>query len=111
MGLLVGLLGGIGLLLVLTSTTDRRPRRPTSTIPMQSVGWGVLGAIGLGAVGWVVTAIPILGLIGAVIGGCLPMVLARRQRRAAQRARAAAWPDLIDDLISAVRAGQSLPEA
>lgn len=111
MGLLVGLLCGIGLLLVLTAVTDPHPWRPTSSVGWRALGWGALGASGLGTAAWVVTAIPVLGLLGAFLGGCLPMVLARRQRLAAQRARAAAWPELIDDLISAVRAGQSLPEA
>lgn len=52
-----------------------------------------------------------LALLGALLGGAAPYLLI--QRRATQRVEGLRelWPDVVDHLRSAVRAGMSLPEA
>jgi len=70
-----------------------------------------LFAFPMGIVGLIVTGLPIVGLLCAIAGTCLPRLLdARRSRQQGEQIRAA-WPDVIDGLTSAVRAGMSLPEA
>ena len=46
----------------------------------------------------------------AVFGFCLPVIVVRRLRRRRQGALRELWPEAIDNLASAVRAGMSLPE-
>jgi len=58
-----------------------------------------------------VFAVPVLTAIGGVLGGLLiPIVVRARadRRRAANRA---IWPDVVDHLVSSVRAGMSLPDS
>jgi tight adherence protein B len=71
--------------------------------------------LGLG----LLAGLPLLGMTGsaalalafAVLTGYLPVLALRaRQRRRARELREV-WPDAIDHLVSAVRAGLSLPEA
>ncbi|MEO8330753.1 MAG: type II secretion system protein F, partial [Candidatus Nanopelagicales bacterium] len=47
----------------------------------------------------------------AVVGGMSPVLLVRYRQRRRRDALRAVWPDTIDHLASAVRAGLSLPEA
>ncbi len=129
MGAVVGLLFGLGLLLVLRSFDPPPPRR------RHRVGWtervdellaqaGISGVtagglaascVGVGAV----TALILTGLSGSlviggafgVIGSYAPVALVRiRQRRRRAELRDL-WPEVVDNLGSAIRAGLSLPEA
>ena len=64
--------------------------------------------------GLLVAGISSSGLIAAVFaigGGWLPLAYVRTRRARRQRLFRAAWPDAIQGLISAVRAGISLAEA
>lgn len=66
------------------------------------------------ASGLVVAGLSSSGLIAAVFGiggGWLPLAYVRSRRTRRQRLFRAAWPDAIQGLISAVRAGISLAEA
>lgn len=127
MGAVVGLAFGIGVVLVmlgLTGESEQRKSRaagrltrlvqasgiPRLTVPTL-LGVCVAAAAVIGLAALLVTAIPIAALMAAVAAGYLPIVLIRR--RASQRARALrrAWPDAVDGLVSAVRAGVSLPTA
>lgn len=58
-----------------------------------------------------VTSVPIVAAIAALLAGALPFFLLRRRARTRGRAVRTAWPDAIDSLASSVRAGMSLPEA
>lgn len=127
MGALVGLAFGIGAVLVMLGltgeTAEQRSRRagrltrlvqasgiPRLTVP-SLLGACLASALVIGLAALLVTAIPIAALMAAVAAGYLPIILIRR--RASQRARALrrAWPDAVDGLVSAVRAGMSLPTA
>ncbi|MBM7807662.1 tight adherence protein B [Geodermatophilus bullaregiensis] len=127
-GALLGLLLGTGLLLVWRSG-PRAPRRRTGPRPpgrraQLLAAAGLTGTnpaqlaalqIGLGALALVVvlltTGTVTVSLAFGVFGFVLPHVQVRRlatRRRADLRE---VWPEVVDNLASAVRAGLSLPEA
>lgn len=127
-GPIVGLLGGAGLVLVLAALSQdgpSMPMRPKSrrierllrhagiwhATPSTVVAGSCIAAVAAGVLGLALTSVPIVGVIAAIAGGVAPMLLLRRT--AARRAEAirAAWPDAVDALVSAVRAGMSLGEA
>lgn len=130
MGALLGLLLGLGLLLVWQAVSGPRPRRPRRTRTTGSRLREQIAEAGLEAVtprGLLLTSagtavfvlLPFLvvsrtlsvAVAFGVLAGYLPMALVRyrvRQRRAELREL---WPDAVDNLASAVRAGLSLPEA
>jgi tight adherence protein B len=132
MGALLGLLLGLGLLLIWQSLhAAREPARTRSTrrpvtgrlgeliaeagieavtprqLLLSCVGSGlVVGVVFLG-----VSRVVPIGLAFGTFAGYLPVALVRyraRQRRGELRDL---WPDAVDNLASAVRAGLSLPEA
>jgi len=128
MGLLLGLLLGLGLFLVVTSGEDERPR------DQQGMGWrgrtarllaesGVRGvspvqlvllSVGLGlfvAVNVLVLSSTVtLALAFGAFAVTVPRSLLVRRREARIRERRELWPEVVDHLASAVRAGLSLPE-
>ena len=70
----------------------------------------VLAVIGV-ALAQAIFGVPVLTAIGGVLGAALvPLVVRGRadRRRAANRA---VWPDVVDHLVSSVRAGMSLPDS
>jgi len=67
---------------------------------------GVLAFVVVAAVTRTVTVAACFGAFGL----CLPTVLVRRMRRRRQSLLRELWPEAIDHLASAVRAGLSLPE-
>jgi tight adherence protein B len=79
------------------------PRR----LAMLSMALGVVGSVA--ALG--VTGVPALGIIVGAAAAASPVVVI--QGRVARRVRehAELWPDAVDNLASAIRAGMSLPEA
>jgi tight adherence protein B len=129
MGALLGLLLGSGLLLMWRSG-PRRPAR-TSTV---SAGWVVrrtdllhqagvegvgstqllgaqlaCGLIALGLVQLMTSAITVAACFAA-FAVCAPVIVLRRMRRRRSVSLRELWPEAIDNLASAVRAGMSLPE-
>lgn len=124
MGALIGLVFGIGAMLVVLGSTGSHQRARPSRLRdlLDRAGFpkltpaGLLGAsllLGVCAafVVLVVTAVPVVAVVAFVVGVWAPVAVLRR--RAAQRDRQlrACWPDVVDGLVSAVRAGMSLPEA
>jgi tight adherence protein B len=128
MGALVGLGMGVGLLLIWSAFA--LPRRPRSTSPSSTALGRLLGRAGLGDV----TPASVLSLcavlfavafalvqavsrtvpvafVFAAMAAYLPVAVLRQ--RAARRLRdfAEVWPEAVDNLASAVRAGLSLPDA
>ena len=72
-----------------------------------SVGCGaVVFVLALGA-----TSVVVLALCFAVMTGVTPVVLVRGRARRRRAVLRDVWPDVVDNLASAVRAGLSLPEA
>lgn len=53
----------------------------------------------------------IVAFLFASVGAFIPIVLVNRKAKQIRTDRQAAWPDAIDNLASAIRAGLSLPEA
>jgi tight adherence protein B len=128
MGALVGLGVGTGLLLVWSSFFwPVRPRREARTagrvaqllaragLGQVSVPGFVLLCLVLGVVAafviQVVSGTPPVALAFGVMGGWMPVALVSGRARRRQREFAEVWPEAVDNLASAVRAGMSLPDA
>lgn len=128
MGALVGLGFGVGCLLVWSAF--RAPRRTAAADPAARrtgqllaeaglrevaprslvalcLGSGILATV---AVLGLTRALPIALVLGA-LAGYLPIAVVRSRARRRQREFAEVWPEAVDDLASAVRAGMSLPDA
>ena len=129
MGALLGLLFGLGVLLVLRATGPRPVRRPgrvswadrTRDLLSQAGVEGVtprqlLGlSAALGVVGGVVvlgtSRVPVIAVLFGAFAASGPVVLVRQRRRRRNVELREVWPEAVDNLTSAVRAGLSLPEA
>lgn len=127
MGAILGLLAGAGAVLILLGiTAPAGPRRQTRDGRLQTlidragiervrptsviaacIGAGFLAAL----IALMVSGIAIVGLLAAVAVGALPIVILRRRASSRITALRSSWPDAVDVLGSAVRAGMSLPEA
>ena len=59
----------------------------------------------------VVSRTPPVALAFGVMGGWLPVATVSARARRRQRELAEVWPEAVDNLVSAVRAGMSLPDA
>lgn len=128
MGTVLGLGVGIGLLLVWLSFTTPRPVRRGSPrvgrtremldragLPGTTVGgvWAVCGSTALvasTAIEVVSRTVTVAVAFGA-LSGYLPMAMLAGRARRRQHELAEVWPEAVDNLASAVRAGMSLPEA
>lgn len=127
MGALLGLGFGVGLLLCWSAfALPRGPRGPRRTartdVLLQRAGlgdvssaslWALCAACGMVALlaAEVVTRTPPVAVVFAAMAGCLPVVIVNGRARRRQREFAEVWPEAVDNLASAVRAGMSLPEA
>lgn len=127
MGLVVGLTVGVGLLLIWSSLSSA----PTSLqLPRADRVRGLLDRAGLGttsvrALGFacassaliafvvlqVVSRTTTVALVFGAMAGYLPVAVLAGRARTRQRELAEVWPDAVDNLASAVRAGMALPEA
>ncbi len=70
----------------------------------------VLAAV-CASVAWLATGLPAVALVAAVAGAAAPFSWLRSRARRLRRSRRALWADVCDLLVSAVRAGMSLPDA
>jgi tight adherence protein B len=127
MGALVGLGVGVGLLLVWSALLvprqkrGERPRGRTTEL-LARAGLGevsiagflalcvVCGGVSAFAV-HVVSSTPPVALAFGVIGAYVPVAVVSGRARRRQREFAEVWPEAVDHLVSAVRAGMSLPDA
>ncbi|MCL8025661.1 type II secretion system F family protein [Nocardioides bruguierae] len=129
MGALVGLGVGLGLLLVWSAFAVPRAEKPSeppgpgrverllASAGLREVsprGFVALCA-GLGLVValvvWVVTLTPPVALAFGALASYLPVGIVSGRATRRQRELAEVWPEAVDDLSSAVRAGMSLPDA
>lgn len=127
MGALVGLMLGLGLLLIWRSgpraperrDAPRRRQRRRELLqqagvdgvgPAQLVGAQVVCALVAFVLVLAVTRTVTVAACFGVFGAALPIVVLRRMRRRRQVLLRELWPEAIDHLASAVRAGMSLPE-
>jgi tight adherence protein B len=128
-GALVGLIGGLGLLLIWRSgpraparsgrsgASWRQRRRDLlwqagvdGVGPAQLAGAQALCAVLAFALVLLITRTVAVAACFAVFGCCLPVLVVRRMRRRRQGLMRELWPEAIDNLASAVRAGMALPE-
>lgn len=70
---------------------------------------GVAGVAG-STLGAALTPLPLLALLSGIGGVVLPVVLAQASRERKRNALRHAWPDVLADIISGIRAGLSLAE-
>ncbi len=128
MGAVVGLLLGTGLALVFFALTGPPPQASATTRPptVQTLlaragveGVTTTGIVMLcGSSAFVVTVVmlaisrtPPVALVFGLLAGYLPLAVLRGRARRRQHELAELWPEAVDNLGSAVRAGLSLPEA
>jgi tight adherence protein B len=127
----VGLAGGFGLFLIWWSCWDTpgrtaRRHRARSFAGLQEVinqsgvekvtvgsllATCAAVAAGTGLVVFVLTRSAVISLCFSFFGGWLPFILVRWRARRRTAALREIWPDVVDHLRSAIRAGLSLPEA
>jgi tight adherence protein B len=128
-GALLGLVFGCGLLLIWRSG-PRAPRRRAATTrtwivsctdllrqagvdgvgPAQLLGVQLLSAVVVGAIVVGMTSTLAVATCFAVFGFVGPIMVLQRMRHRRQVALRELWPEAVDNLASAVRAGMSLPE-
>ena len=130
MGALIGFFAGLGLVLVAWTfiepewRPERRGRGKRGRVADLLARAGVQGIVpgqlvGMCAVAFVLTAVvmtgvsgvPAIGLVFGLMAAGAPIALLRGRASRRLRDHAAVWPDAVDNLTSAVRAGLSLPEA
>jgi tight adherence protein B len=127
MRLLLPAVAAVGILFLydgLTMPSARRRRRFRGWLDRLAAESGIRGITGR-HLGWAVTAtaatafVLVAGLTGSLpvalgfgaLAGWSPVAFARSRRNDRREKFRAAWPDAITTLISAVRAGISLPDA
>jgi tight adherence protein B len=128
MGALVGLGVGVGLLMVWSAfAIPRTPRSPrdrngwvarrlgeAGMSQVSAPGLAVL-SVGLGAgattVIGVVSGTPPVAVAFGLMAAYLPLAVVTARARRRRREFAEVWPEAVDNLASAVRAGLSLPDA
>jgi tight adherence protein B len=127
-GAAVGLIGGVGLLLVwrsFTSPPTVRPRRYTdrgleqllrgagiaTVTPLGLLTLSVLGASAVGAAVFAVSRTLPVAVVFALMSAYCPVSVVKGRFERRRRELADVWPEAVDNLASAIRAGLSLPEA
>lgn len=126
MGALIGLGLGLGVLLVGFSwgrpriVQKRGPGRLVTLLARAGVSDVSVGALlglsaGAASVAGIVmlaaSGVVVIAIVFAVLAGGLPFAVLRTRAARRVREHAELWPDVVDNLASAVRAGLSLPEA
>ncbi len=127
MGVVLGLGTGVGLLLVYWSLVSPRASRPVAgpsrlelllrragleaTSPGGVVALCLGTALAAGLVVQVISRTWPVSAVFALLGGYLPIAVLSGRAHRRQRDLAEVWPEAVDNLTSAVRAGMSLPEA
>jgi tight adherence protein B len=127
-GVVLGLCFGTGLTLAWlalsgaprTHSTDRVRGRATELLrragmfdvhPVLLLGASVGTALVAGVLVLTISGTAPVALVFAAAGGYVPVAMLRGRARRRQRELADVWPEAVDNLASAVRAGLSLPEA
>jgi tight adherence protein B len=128
--LAAGLLLGVGLLLVVSpflwprspAVSTRKPLLDGLRTRLAQAGLGrvavgvpiavsVLAGFALGAVVLALAPVPALALGAAGFGAAVPLAVLGARARSLRRALRLAWPDLVDHLVSGIRAGLPLAES
>jgi tight adherence protein B len=131
-GLVAGLLLGVGLFLVwwscwVPATAPREPRRRSHLLarfaddlvqagyatvtPRALASAAVIAGVLVFLIGYAVVAVPAVALCFALMAGYAPLAVVRMRARGRRSRLRDVWPDAVDNIASAVRAGMALPEA
>lgn len=114
MGALIGLTFGLGVTLVWSSfVVPRANGRVRRSAVLRRADVGAAAAAGVAGA---CVALLVMGSVPLAVGagaaaGWVPRAVRRARIRRRARERAELWPDVVDNLASAVRAGLSLPDA
>ncbi|WP_210063633.1 type II secretion system F family protein [Pseudarthrobacter sp. PvP004] len=128
MAALLGIVCGLGVFLMWWSTWIQPPAEPKRKKPRRLdlllmaagiekvTGTGLLATCaGLGLfallVFYVLTGSPPVALCFAIFGSWIPFAIVRWRARKRRNSLRQLWPDIVDHLRSAIRAGLALPEA
>lgn len=128
MGALVGLGLGVGLLLIWSAfflPRTAKPVRPGGPRGRQLLSRAGLGEVSVASLAVLCTAFALVAFVViqaisrtvpvslafALMAGYAPVAVVKQRASRRQREFAAVWPDAVDNLASAVRAGLSLPDA
>lgn len=128
MGPLLGLTLGVGALLMLLALTDDATERHQRVRRHRLADMiAEAGLTGVSPRGVVLTSVGLAVLVGmsfvvltstvpvaaafALIAGAVPTVMLRKRAYRRRAELREVWPDVVDNLASAVRAGMSLPDA
>lgn len=131
MGTVAGLLLGAGLLSIWSAcavpSNKPRPRSgarwrertqdllvqagAASVSPGALVATCVMAGLVLGVLAVAVSGSPTIAFCFAVMASVAPYVVVRSRARRRRTELRGLWPEVVDDLVSAIRAGRSLPEA
>jgi tight adherence protein B len=129
MGAGVGLLAGTGLLLIFLALTSDPPLRQgglrlsaraadllrgagiENVTPLALLSLCLASALLAGIAVLGVSRTPPVAVVFAMMAGYVPVAVVRGRARRRRRELAEVWPEAVDNLASAVRAGLSLPEA
>ena len=130
-GGLIGLILGLGLFCVwwscwprtqqtvestAPSYTDRladelvQAGMPSVTVPRLVMACAATGLV-VGVIALGISGVLAIGVAGALAGGYLPLGVVRSRARRRRHALRDVWPDVVDHIASAVRAGLALPES
>lgn len=119
MGALIGLMLGLGVLLIWTSwqdtphrhRVDRQRSARRRSIPVRQLAAGLGAAAAAAVVVWMATGVLAIATVAGAAASMIPATVVAGRERRRRREQAEAWPDAVDHLASAVRAGLSLPES
>ncbi len=128
MGALIGLLAGLGIVLVVWTFGDPdwrpapRSRRDglrgllaraglDEVSPRSLIGLCAGAFVGATFLMLAVAGVLAIGLVFGALAALLPIAVLRGRAARRSREHAELWPDAVDNLASAVRAGLSLPES
>ncbi len=131
MGTVVGLLLGAGLVSIWwacaapTAQPTRVRREPWrertqdllvqagagSVSPGALIGTCVVAGLFVGVLGVAVSGSPTIAACFAVMAGAAPYVAVKSRARRRRAELRSLWPEVVDDLVSGIRAGRSMPEA
>ncbi|WP_216431735.1 type II secretion system F family protein [Arcanobacterium phocae] len=106
MGFIVGAVIGLGLFVVIQSWNNPHPLTFSRSIVM-ACGGAVLGTV----MGIVIFPVAPLIVCCALIGAAVPYLVKQAHIRRLDKLRREAWPDVLDDVVSSLRAGLSVSQS
>lgn len=113
MATLWGLCLGLGILLLASVRRGIAPsvspgRQGRLLARVQRIALGSACGLTLGTVAWLASGTPGFGVVVGASAGLVPALILRSRRVRLERERDVAWPDVVDDLVSSVRSGQTV---